>query len=249
MLCKRIIARLDIKGPNLVKGVHMEGLRIIGDPYEFAKHYEEQGADELLYIDTVASLYGRSNLVETVRKTTMNIFIPITVGGGIRTIEDIRVLLNAGADKVAINTAAIKNPEFISQAVDCFGSQCIVISIEAKRRDDHWEAYAENGREPTGKDAIAWIGEAIAMGAGEILLTSIDADGTRKGFDMELISAAAKVCTVPLIVCGGAGSLDDFERVFKYDIDAVATGSALHYNMLSISDIKKKICEKVNIRP
>ena len=249
MLCKRIIARLDVKGPNLVKGVHLEGLRIMGNPYEFAKRYEQQGADEILYIDTVASLYGRDNLVDIVKNTTKNIFIPITVGGGVRTLEDINILLKSGADKVAINTAAINNPQFITEAANRFGSQCIVVSIEAKKRVDHWEAYTENGRERSGKDVIGWIQEAIKLGAGEILLTSIDNEGMRKGFDIELITAASNICTVPLIVCGGAGKLEDVMEVFHYNIEAVAVASILHYNVNTIGDIKEAVKGIVPIRP
>jgi cyclase len=248
MLCKRIIARLDVKGPNLVKGVHLEGLRIIGNPFEYAKKYEEQGADELIYIDTVASLYGRENLIEIVRKTTKNIFIPITVGGGIRILDNIRELLKSGADKVAINTAAIKNPNFIKEASDSFGSQCIVISIEAKKKENFWEAYIENGREPTNKNVIKWIKEAIKLGAGEILLTSVDMEGTKKGFDIELIKQAEKICTVPLVVSGGAGNMKHIVNVFKRKIDGVALASVLHYNILDINEIKQKISNLTNIR-
>ncbi|HYD03337.1 MAG TPA: imidazole glycerol phosphate synthase subunit HisF [Alphaproteobacteria bacterium] len=252
MHCKRIIARLDVKGPNVVKGVHLEGLRIIGNPYELAKRYEEQGADEIIYIDTVASLYGRDNLVEIVKKTTKDIFIPITVGGGIRTLEDINDLLKCGADKVAINTAAINNPQIITKAAERFGSQCIVVSIEAKRREEHgivkWEAYTENGRERTHKDVIEWIKEAIKLGAGEILLTSIDCEGVKKGFDSELIDEASKVCTIPLIISGGAGNLAHIEEAFKKGVDAVSLASVLHYKTLTVSEIKEKIKNFVPIR-
>jgi cyclase len=248
MLCKRIIARLDVKGPDLVKGVHLEGLRIIGNPYEFAKKYEEQGADEIIYIDTVASLYGRNNLVEIVRNTTKNIFIPITVGGGIRTIDDIRALLNAGADKVAINTAAIRNPLFIKKTVEHFGSQCIVVSIEAKQKEGYWEPYIENGREKTGKDVVSWIKKAIKLGAGEILLTSIDMEGTKNGFDLELIEAAQRICTVPLVVCGGAGNLEHIREAFRKNIDGVAIASVLHYNILNVGEVKKGVSDTVSMR-
>jgi cyclase len=248
MLCKRIIAILYVKGPSLIKGVHLEGLRIIGNPYEFAKKYEEQGVDELIYVDTVASLYGRNNLVEIVKKTTKNIFIPITVGGGIRTIDDIRMLLNSGADKVAINTAAIKNPNLIREASECFGKQCIVVSIQAKKKEGFWEAYIENGREPTGKNVIKWIKEVIKLGAGEILLTSVDMEGTKKGFDIELIKQAEKICSVPLIVSGGAGNLEHIYDVFKRKIDGVALASVLYYNILNTNEIKQKISDIVHIR-
>ncbi len=248
MLCKRVIARLDVKGPNLVKGVHLEGLRIIGNPFDFARRYELQGADELFYIDTVASLYGRDNLVEIVQKTTKDIFIPITVGGGIRTLEDINILLQSGADKVAINTAAIKNPSLIKSASKKFGSQCIVVSIEAKHKADHWEVYIENGREPTGIDVMKWIRKAIRLGAGEILLTSIDMDGTGRGFDEELVREASKVCTVPLIISGGAGKISDIEALFLQGVDAAAIGTVLHKNILKIDFIKKNISKKILVR-
>jgi cyclase len=196
----------------------------------------------------VASLYGRDNLIEIVRNTTKNVFIPITVGGGIRTIDDIRALLNAGADKVAINTAAIRNPLFIKKAAEQFGSQCIVVSIEAKQKEGYWEPYIENGREKTGKNVLAWIKKAIKLGAGEILLTSIDTEGTKNGFDIELIEAVQKVCKVPLVVCGGAGNLEHIRGVFKKNIDGVALASVLHYNLLSIGEIKKGVSDIVSIR-
>lgn len=248
MLCKRIIARLDVKGPNLVKGVHLEGLRVMGNPYEFAKYYEEQGVDEIIYIDTVASLYGRNNLLDIVKQTTQNIFIPITVGGGVRSLEDINSLLKSGADKVAINTAAINNPSFIKDAAKRFGSQCIVVSIEAKRQGDHWEAYTENGREKSGRDVIEWIKEAITLGAGEILLTSVDNEGLKKGFDVELVLAASTISTVPLIISGGAGSIQDLREIFEYDIDAVALASLLHYKINTISEIKNVLKDYFVIR-
>lgn len=249
MITKRIIARLDVKGPNLVKGIHLEGLRIIGNPNEYAKKYENQGADELIFIDSVASLYGRDNLNEIVKKTTKNIFIPLTVGGGIRTLEDIRVLLNSGADKVAINTGAIKNPEFLKEAATRFGSQCIVLSVQAKKRNGYWEAYTENGREASGLNIIDWIKKAIDLGIGEVLLTSIDREGTKKGFDLELINEVEKICTVPLIICGGAGKEKDLEEIFNHNIDGVALAAILHYDISTIDKIKKNLEKNYLIRP
>tara|TARA_Y100000034_G_scaffold132586_1_gene195947 strand:- start:2626 stop:3393 length:768 start_codon:yes stop_codon:yes gene_type:complete len=249
MICKRIIARLDVKGPDLVKGVHLEGLRIIGNPQNYANKYEKQGADEIIFIDSVASLYGRNNLTNIVKHTAKKIFIPLTVGGGIRSIENIRKLLNCGADKVAINTAAINNPQLIKKAAKCFGNQCIVVSIDAKKiAENKWEAYTENARQKTGKDVIEWIKDAVKLGAGEILLTSIDKEGTMKGFDMELINEAEKVCQVPLIVGGGAGKTEDIEQALEKNVDAVAIAATLHYNKSDISKIKEELYCKINVR-
>lgn len=244
MLSKRIIARLDVKGQNLVKGVHLEGLKIIGDPKKYSYKYYLDGADELLYIDTVASLYGRNNLVEIVRETAKNSYIPLTVGGGIKSIEQMNELFRAGADKISINTGAIENPKLITEGAKLFGSQAIVISIEAKRKKDgSWEAYVENGREKTGKDVVTWVKEVITLGAGEILLTSIDMEGTKKGFDLNLIEEVLKVCTVPLIVSGGAGSSEDVTTLFKKykDVDGVALASILHYNITTIKKLKTNL--------
>ena len=206
----RIIPRLDIKGQNLIKGINLEGLRVVGNPNEFAKKYYEQGADELIFMDNVASLYGRNNLYDVIHEATKNVFIPITVGGGIRSIKDANKVLRAGADKIAINTAAVRNPKIISELSKIFGSQCIVVSIEAKKiNDKYWEVYTLNGREKTGINLIDWIKRIIECGAGEILLTSVDRDGTKKGFDTELIKVSSKICSIPLIVSGGCGSLND----------------------------------------
>ena len=179
----RLIARLDIKGPTLIKGVHLEGLRVIGDPNKYAIRYYNQGADELIYLDIVASLYGRSNLIEIVKKATDDVFIPMTIGGGIRTIDDVNELLKSGADKIAVNTAAVKRPKLISEISNRFGSQCMVLSIEAKKKKDgKWEVYTENGRQSTGVDVIEWALEAEKREAGEVLLTSVDNEGTKKGW-------------------------------------------------------------------
>ena len=200
----RLIARLDVKGENLIKGVHLEGLRVIGDPPEYAKRYYEQGADELIYLDIVASLYGRSNLVDIVRRTAHDVFVPMTVGGGIRAIEDVDTLLRAGADKVAINTAAVRRPDLISEVSKRYGAQCMVLSIEAKRQSPgKWEVYTDCGRERSGVDAIEWAQRGVELGAGEILLTSIDQEGTRKGFDTHLVGAITEVVGVPVICSGG----------------------------------------------
>lgn len=237
----RIIPRLDVKGPNVVKGIRMEGLRIVGNPRELAKRYYEDGADELLYIDIVASLYGRDNLVEIVRQASEDIFIPMTVGGGVRSLDDINTLLRAGADKVAINTAAIKRPQLIAEAARTFGSQCIVVSIEAKTVGDmKWEAYVDNGREKTGEDAVQWAKQAEGLGAGEILVTSVDREGTFQGYDTDLIFSIASSVSVPIIACGGAGRVEHItDCIERGGAGAVALASLLHYNKLTISGIKK----------
>jgi len=236
----RVIPRLDIKGPNLVKGVHLEGLRIMGKPRNFAARYHEQGADELLYMDIVASLYGRNNLTQIVSETARDIFIPLTVGGGIRTLEDIVTLLRAGADKVAINTAALRRPEFIREAARAFGSQCVVLSIEAKRQPDgRWECYTDNGRERTGVDSLDWARRGADLGAGEVLLTSVDQEGTRKGFDLELLARAAEGLGVPVIACGGAGSTRDLAAAVAAGADAVSAAHIFHCGICPISEAKK----------
>lgn len=237
---KRVIARLDVKGPNVIKGVHLECLRIVGKPQELSEKYYFQGADELIYIDIVASLYGRQNLLEIVDKTSDSIFIPFTVGGGIRTVDDIKAFLKAGADKVAINTAITKKPELITEAAKMFGSQCIVASIEAKKiGENKWEAYTDNGREKTGLDVLLWAKEVERRGAGEILLTSIDMEGTKKGYEIELIRRVSSSVSIPVIASGGAGSFDHIETILaKTDADAAAVASMLHYNMATIKQIK-----------
>ena len=237
----RLIARLDIKGPNLIKGVHLEGLRKIGAPNEYAKKYYQQGIDEIIYMDIVASLYGRNGLMEIVEKTTKDVFVPITVGGGIRSIEDVEMALRAGADKVAINTAAVKRPELIREVAQRFGSQCMVLSIEAIRRsEEKWEAYYDNGRERTGIDVLEWAKRGVAFGAGEILLTSIDQEGTAKGFDTELVKSVADAVTVPVIASGGMGCKEHFvDVVVNGHADAVAMAHVLHYDKLSVPDIRQ----------
>lgn len=231
----RIVARLDIKGPNLVKGIHLEGLRVLGTPEEFAKYYYDNGADELFYQDVVASLYERNSLDEIITKTAKMAFIPLTVGGGIRTIEDINRVLRAGADKVSINTAAIKNPKFIEEAVKVFGSSTIVVAIEAiKQAEGKYLAYIDNGREYTGVDVFDWAKRAEELGAGEISLTSVDMEGTGSGFDLELTKVVAESCSIPVIAHGGAGSVSDVERVLAFaNADAVAIASILHYDFIS----------------
>lgn len=230
----RIIPRLDIKGPNLVKGIHLEGLRVLGRPEQFARYYYEQGADELLYMDVVASLYRRNNLLDIVARTSREIFIPLTVGGGLRTIDDVRAALRAGADKVSLNTAAIQRPELVREASRRFGSSTIVVSIEAiQRPDGSYEAYTDNGRERTGAEAFEWAVRAAELGAGEILVTSIDREGTGKGFDLELTRRIAESVSIPVIACGGAGTLSHVHDVIiRGKADAVCVASLLHYNFV-----------------
>lgn len=237
----RIIARLDIKGPNLIKGIQLEGLRVIGDPQIYAESYYRSGIDELIYIDTVASLYERNNLSEIIKHTAQNVFIPLTVGGGIRSVENVKELLRAGADKVAINTAATRNPDLIRQVSRRFGSQCMVLSIEAKKvSDGKWEAYIDNGREHTGLDVMEWALRGEQLGAGEILLTSVDREGTRKGFDVELVRSVSQAVGIPVIASGGLGSIEHLADVVNSGFaDAVAIADALHYRRLSVEQIKE----------
>jgi cyclase len=236
----RLIARLDIKGPNLIKGIHLEGLRVMGSPNEHALRYYLQGADELIYMDCVASLYGRNHLGDIVKASVKDIFVPMTVGGGIRSVDDATEILRAGADKVAVNTAAVSNPQLITEIARRFGSQCMVLSIEAKQVGrDRWEAYTDNGRERTGLDVVEWVKRGVAMGAGEILLTSVDKEGTRKGFDIALVKAVSVEVAVPVIASGGMGKSEDLLAVVNEGgADAVAMADILHYKRAEIGDIR-----------
>lgn len=242
----RLIPRLDIKGPNVVKGIHTEGLRVVGNPRELAQRYYEEGADEILYMDIVASLYQRNLDFELLKSVSDNIFIPFTVGGGVRTVHDINNALRAGADKVAINTYAIHHPEFLPEAVKKFGAQCIVLSVEAKKiREGKWEAYTDGGREKTGLDAIEWIRKGLDLGIGEIMITSIDHDGTKKGYELELVKAVTSFAPVPVIAHGGAGALEHIrEAILGGQADAVAASSIFHYNLFSIGQLKKYLLEE-----
>lgn len=243
----RLIARLDIKGPNLIKGIHLEGLRIIGDPNVYARKYYESGIDEIIYMDTVASLYGRNNLSDIVKKTVKDVYVPITVGGGIRSIDDVKYLLRCGAEKVAINTAATKNPGLIKEVSRKFGSQCMVLSIEAKRKENSWEVYTENGRQKTGLDVMDWVRIGEDNEAGEILLTSVDYEGTKKGFDYELIKKVSESVSIPVIASGGMGEYDHLNEVVKESsADAVAMADILHYERSTIQEIRE-YCIKSNI--
>ncbi|MBC3932353.1 MAG: imidazole glycerol phosphate synthase subunit HisF [Undibacterium curvum] len=240
MMPTRLIPRLDVKGKNLIKGIHLEGLRVIGDPQAFARKYYEDGADELLYVDVVASLYGRNSLHDIVRRTAQDVFVPLTVTGGLRSVDDVREMLRAGADKVGINTAATKRPELIREVARKFGSQCMVLSIEAKRTSaGKWEAFTDNGREPTGLDVVEWAQRGVELGAGEILLTSVDHEGTREGFDTDLIAAVASVVPVPVIASGGMGQPHDIANAVRDGhASAIAMADILHYGRATLADIR-----------
>lgn len=247
----RLIARLDVKGPNLIKGVQLEGLRIIGSPSEHAQRYYRQGADEIIFIDTVASLYNRGHIIEIIKESVNRVFIPITVGGGVRSVEDANLLLKSGADKIAINTAAIHNPNLISLLANQYGSSCVVISIEAKKiNENYWEAYIENGRERTGVNVIEWAKKSEMLGAGEILLTSIDREGTRKGFDINLIKSVTDAVSIPVIASGGMGEIDHIVPAVNYGkAEGIAMADILHYKRATIDQIRNLcISEGFNVR-
>ena len=238
----RLIARLDVKGKDLIKGIHLEGLRKIGVPNDFAMRYYEQGIDELIYMDCVASLYGRNSLSELIENTARNVFIPLTVGGGVRSVDDVAHLLRCGADKVAVNTAAVGNPGLITEIARRFGSQCMVLSVEAKTvGPQRWEVFTDNGRESTGKDLLEWVKQAARLGAGEILLTSVDREGTRKGFDLELVNAVTEAVDIPVIASGGMGSAEHAISAVKAGADAVAMADILHYQRVSLADIRRDV--------
>ncbi len=236
----RIIPRLDIKGKNLIKGIQLEGLRVMGDPQEFAIRYYEAGADELIYMDIVASLYGRNNLSDIIRRAADQVFIPITVGGGIRSVDDARHILRSGADKIAINTAAIGRPDLIGEVARRFGSQAMVLSIEAKQvAPGKWEAYTDNGRERTGLDVLEWVRRGVEMGAGEILLTSVDREGTGKGFDIDLSRQVSDAVPVPVIASGGMGNIEHFLIAAEQGRpDGISMADTLHYNRLQLDDLR-----------
>lgn len=237
----RIIPKLEVKGENLIKGIHLEGLRVVGKPEEAAVKYYKDGADELIYMDLVASLYQRENFLNIVERTAQHVFIPLTVGGGIRTIDDVGMALRCGADKVAINTQAIKTPKIISQIANDFGSQCVVVSMEVQRKTDgSYECYTDMGRVSTGVDPLKWCREVARLGVGEILVTSINQDGTQRGFDLDLVQKIATSVPVPLIACGGAGKKEDFKEVIiQGKADAVCAASIFHFKKTKISTIKK----------
>ena len=239
----RIIPRLDIKGPNVIKGIHLEGLRVVGTPGPLAQQYYADGADEIVLMDVVASLYGRNTILGIVESAARDIFVPLTVGGGIRTLDDIVAVLRSGADKVAINTAATLQPDFLREAAHAFGSQCIVLSVEAKERaTGQWEALSDNGRERTGRNVLDWVAEAEALGIGEILITSVDCEGTRRGYDVKLIEAVQSRVRVPVIACGGAGGRDHVSAMLdQAHAEAVCCASIFHYGECTIGDLKRHL--------
>ncbi|HEX9948933.1 MAG TPA: imidazole glycerol phosphate synthase subunit HisF [Thermodesulfobacteriota bacterium] len=251
MLAKRIIPCLDVKDGRVVKGINFVNLRDAGDPVENAKAYDLQGADELTFLDITASHEERPIILEVVQRTAEQVFMPLTVGGGVRQLEDIRDLLKAGADKVSINTAAVAAPEFVRQAAERFGSQCIVVAIDAKRKDGGWEVYTHGGRQPTGIDALAWARQMEAYGAGEVLLTSMDRDGTRLGYDLELTRAVVDSVRVPVIASGGVGTLEHlYEGLTIGGASAVLAASIFHYREYAISEVKQWLRKRgVRVRP
>lgn len=255
MLTKRIIPCLDVTDGRVVKGTNFVNLRDAGDPVDCAVEYNRQGADELVFLDITASSDERNTMVDVVKQTAERCFMPVTVGGGIRTVEDMRKMLLAGADKVGVNTAAVNNPDVVSGGSKAFGAQCIVVAIDAKRRgdspDDGWEVFTHGGRTPTGRDAIEWAREVYDRGAGEILLTSMDADGTKAGYDLELTAAISESISIPVIASGGAGNLDHMVEVLeKGKADAVLAASIFHFGEYTVGDVKQYLGEHgVPVRP
>ncbi len=244
----RIIARLDIKSNKVVKGINLEGIRKVGDPQELAYKYYIQGIDEIIYMDVVASLYERNTITKFIKEAAKKIFVPLTVGGGIRSLRDIRQVLKSGADKVAINTAAIKNPDFIRQASTAIGSQSIIVSIEAKKQANYWEAYYDNGREKSGLEVISWAKKAEQLGAGELLVTSVDNEGLENGMDIELLKKIREKVSIPIIFSGGVGKLEHVLDAIP-DSDAIAIASLFHYNKIEVSVLKKLLKDnKIKVR-
>ena len=246
MLTKRIIPCLDVRDGKVVKGINFVGIKEVGDPVELAKKYNDQRADELVFLDITATYEGRKTMVDVVRRVAQQVFIPLTVGGGISSIEQIRDLLHSGADKISLNSAALDHPELIEQAAKVYGAQCVVLAIDAKKMPDgSWHCFKAGGRVDTGIDAVEWAKKATALGAGEILLTSMDADGTKKGFDLELCRAIKQAVNVPIIASGGCGQVEHFAQVFEEDVaDAALAASLFHYNELSVRDVKEHLKQR-----
>ena len=241
MLAKRIIPCLDVRDGRVVKGVNFVNIRDAGDPVELARFYTDQGADEIVFLDITATSDGRATVADVVERTAEQVFVPLTVGGGIRTLEDFRQLLRAGADKISVNSAAVKDPGLISRAAERFGSQCVVLAIDARRRPEgSYEVVVAGGRTPTGLDAVEWARRGEALGAGEILLTSMDADGTKAGFDLEMTRAVTQAVSIPVIASGGCGSLEHFAQVFaETDCDAALAASLFHFGELTVPQVKE----------
>jgi len=252
MLAKRIIPCLDVKDGRVVKGVNFINLRDAGDPVEQARIYDQMGADELVFLDITASPEGRQTTADMVRRVADEIFLPLTVGGGIRTVEDMRLLLLAGADKISINTTAVKNPKILREGAERYGSQCVVLAVDARRtKDGWWEVYTHGGRRPTGMDALGWVQKGVGLGAGEILLTSMDADGTLNGYDLELTQRVASLVKVPVIASGGAGELEHFAAVLTTGrADAALAASLFHDQVLTVGQVKRYLIEQgLLVRP
>lgn len=244
---QRLIARLDIKNGIVIKGIHLEGQRRIGDPVELARKYYGQAVDEIFLMDSVASLYGRSNLFHMISEACKTVFVPITMGGGIRSVEDVEQALIAGADKVAVNSALISTPALAEKIASIYGSQCLVASIEAKRRDNGWEAYVSNGREPTGRDVLEWARELEQRGAGELLVTSVDQEGTQRGFDIPLCAALQDVVRIPVVASGGAGKLEHLRQLADAtQMQGIAVASLLHYGKATVAELKSVLPEAVD---
>lgn len=245
MLAKRIIPCLDVRDGKVVKGVNFVGIREVGDPVECAMEYDRQGADEICFLDITATHEGRSTMIDVVRKTAEHVFVPLTVGGGIRSVEDFREILRAGADKVSVNSAAVKNPALISQAAEIFGSQCVVVAIDAKRDGQgNFHVVVHGGRKDTGLDAVEWAKKCQELGAGEILLTSMDTDGCKEGFDLELTRAVCDAVTIPVIASGGCGRLEHFSKVFEETgADAALAASLFHFRELTVEEVKNHLAE------
>lgn len=245
MLAKRIIPCLDVRDGKVVKGVNFVGIREVGDPVECAVEYDRQGADEICFLDITATHEGRSTMIDVVRKTAEHVFVPLTVGGGIRSVEDFREILRAGADKVSVNSAAVKNPALISQAAEIFGSQCVVVAIDAKRDGQgNFHVVVHGGRKDTGLDAVEWAKKCQELGAGEILLTSMDTDGCKEGFDLELTRAVCDAVTIPVIASGGCGRLEHFSQVFEETgADAALAASLFHFRELTVEEVKNHLAE------
>lgn len=245
MLTKRIIPCLDVTDGRVVKGINFVHLQDVGDPVEVARVYNEQGADELVFLDITATSDERETMIEVIERTAAEVFIPLTVGGGIRSVNDMQKMLQAGADKISLNSAAIQQPELISQGAEKFGSQCIVVAIDTKRQGESWHVYVKGGREDTGLDAVEWAKKAVSLGAGEILLTSMDADGTKNGYDLSLNQAICAAVNVPIIASGGCGSSEDIAEVFQEtSVSAALAASIFHYGEVTIPQVKQELAMK-----
>lgn len=246
MITKRIIPCLDVKDGRVVKGVNFQGLNDVSSPIELGKYYSDNGADELVFYDITASAEGRALFTDILKKVAETIFIPLTVGGGINTLEDFDRVLKCGADKVSVNSGAIKNPDLIAQAAQKYGDQCVVLSVDVKRVDSKFTVFAKGGRENTGMDAIEWIKKCVALGAGEVVVNSIDTDGVKQGFDLEMLEAVCDAVSVPVIASGGAGSMEDFVTLFKElpKVDAGLAASIFHFGEVNIKELKERLAKE-----